>query len=251
MYSIFAAVGAAVIAFVLVSLLMNPVAAMVPAVLAMGIVGILLLRRATNGAQIALAPMQALMQAGKIDEVEALLLDAQSKWGKWMPTLTGQLFAQRGMLRYVKQDWDGALPLLQKGKWRNWMAQGCIASIHYRKSDKDTAFTMYASATKAGKKEPLAWIVRSVMLNKDGKRDEALTVVNEGLTHIPGNRQLLDLQKRIANKKRIDTARFGQGWYQFFPEELARQMQASRGNTPFGGGFQGGGRTSKAQRRGR
>ncbi|MFT6145204.1 MAG: hypothetical protein ACJAZO_004144 [Myxococcota bacterium] len=251
MYSIFAAVGAAAIAFVLVSLLMNPVAAMVPAVLAMGIVGILLLRRATNGAQVALAPMQALMQDGKIEEVDALLVEAQNKWGKWMPTLTGQLHAQRGMLDYVRQKWDDALPKLQKGKWRNWMAQGCIASIHYRRGDKETAFTMYAGATKAGKKEPLAWIVRSVMLNKDGKRDEALTAVNEGLTHIPGNRQLLDLQQRIANKKRIDTARFGQGWYQFFPEELGRQMQASRGSNPSGGGFQGGGRTSKAQRRGR
>lgn len=251
MYSIFAAVGAALIAFVLVSLLMSPVAAMVPAVLVLGIVGIVLLRRATNGAQVALAPMQPLMQAGKIEEVDALLVEAQRKWGKWMPTLTGQLNAQRGMLDYVKQNWDDALPKLEKGKWRNWMAQGCIASIHYRKGNKDEAFAMYKSATKAGNKEPLAWIVRSVMLNKDGQRDEALAVVNEGLTHIPGNRQLVDLQQRLANKKRIDTARFGQGWYQFFPEELARQMQATRGKTPFGGGFQGGGRMSKAQRRGR
>lgn len=251
MYSIFAAVGAAVIAFVLVSLLMSPVAAMVPAVLAMGIVGILLLRRATNGAQVALAPMQALMQAGKVEEVDALLIETQNKWGKWMPTLSGQLHAQRGMLDYVRMKWDDALPKLDKGKWRNWMAKGCIASIHYRKGDKDTAFSMYAEATKAGKKEPLAWILRAVMLNKDKQRDEALAVVNEGLSNIPGNRQLLDLQKRLANKKRIDTARFGQGWYQFFPEELARQMQATRGKTPFGGGFQGGGRMTKAQRRGR
>jgi len=229
---------------------MSPVAAIVPAVIVAGIVLVVTLRRATNGAQQMLLPMQTLMQAGKVDEVEGLLISTRERWGKWMPTLTGQLEAQRGMLDYVRMNWDYALPKLENGQWRNWMAQACIACIHYRKGDKDQAFAGLEKATKSGKKEPLAWIVRAVLLNRDGQRDASLAALTDGLTHLPNHPQLTQLKKTIANKKRVDTARFGQGWYQFFPEDLARKMKATQGRQPFGAGFRGP-KMSKAQRRGR
>jgi len=250
MYSILASLAAGGAVFAVVTLLMGPFAAILPAILAATIVLVILLRRATNGAQTMLFPMQQMMQAGKVDEVEELLVATRDQWGKWMPTLTGQLEAQRGMLDYVRMQWDDALPKLQNGQWRNWMAQACIACIAYRKGDKETAYAGLEKATKTGKKEPLAWIVRAVLLSRDGKRDEALKALSEGLTHLPNHPQLTQLQKTIANKKRVDTARYGQGWYQFFPEDLARQMKASHGRNQFGPGFRGP-KMTKAQHRGR
>lgn len=250
MYSILAAAVAAGIAFAIVALTMSPVAAVFPAVVAFGVVAIVLLRRAVNGTQEMMLPLQSLMQAGKVEETEALLLNVQSTWGKWMPMLHGQVEAQRGMLDYVRMQWNDALPKLEAGQWRNWIAQGCIGCIHYRKGDKDKAFELFAKAAKTGSKEPLAHILRAVMLNKDGRRDDALNALGEATTALPGNKQIADLQARIANKKRVDTVRFGQGWYQFWPEELATRMRAQQGGSPFGAGFAGP-RMSKRERRGR
>jgi len=38
---------------------------------------------------------------------------------------------------------------------------------------------------------------------------------------------LKDLKNRIANKKKIKTKTLGEGWYQFFPEDLAAQAQVA------------------------
>ncbi len=59
---------------------------------------------------------------------------------------------------------------------------------------------------------------------RDGKRTEALEVVDAGLKHQPDSPMLKELQQKIANKKKVDPKAFGDLWYQFFPEDFAKQM---------------------------
>jgi hypothetical protein len=254
MISIVAAFGIACIAYGLVAVAFDPVAAVVPALFAFAVALYLLLRRASKGVERGLAGLEELLRAGKVAEASQRIEATRDRWALWMPLLRGQLTAQLGMLDYVQLRFDEALPKLIAGKWRNWIAQGCIGAIHHRAGRKEQAHAALVAATKAGKKEPLAWILRAVLLHRDDRREDALAVLAEGLTHLPGQPQLTDLQAAIANKKRVETARFGQGWYQFYPEELAARMRQAGPVGPrgpnFGPGFRGP-RVSKQARRGR
>jgi len=252
MISLLAAFGIACLAYGLVAVLLDPVAAILPAFFALTIALVILWRRASRGVQDALMPLEPLLRGGKVAEADVLLVSVSNRWSSWMPLLKGQLAAQRGMLLYMQSNWDDAMPLLMDGKWRNWMAQACIGCIHHRRGEVDEAFEFLARATKSGKKEPLAWVVRAVLLSRAGRRDEALQALSVGLTHLPEHRQLVDLKRTLANKKKVNTALFGQGWYQFFPEELAQKMRGQAGprGPNFGPGFRGP-KTSKQMRRGR
>ncbi len=188
MFTLLASFGIGCLAYGLVALTFDPFAATVPALLATTIALFLLLRRVSRQVQVVSAPLEGMLRAGNVEEADALLKSVADRFGPWMPMLAGQMNGQRGMLKYMRMDWDDALPLLDKGKWRNWMVQTCIACVHHRKGDKDKAYELLAKATKAGKREPMAWIVRAVVLYRDGKKDLALQAISDGVAALPDNR---------------------------------------------------------------
>src|SRR5690606_25688019 len=147
---------------------------------------------------------------------------------------------------------DAALPRLIKGQWRNYTALGCIGAIHFRKGRKKEAFEALDKAIKAAPKEPMVYVLRAVLTHRAGDDDKALEVLRAGLAAIPTSKLLQDLTQRVANKKKIKTSALGEGWMQFFPEDLAAQQHiAARRGTPLpGAGFRGPS-MSKQARRGR
>ena len=56
-----------------------------------------------------------------------------------------------------------------------------------------------------------------------------MSVVTDGLKAVSeSNSTLVDLKTAIANKKKIETKKFPELWYQFFPEDAA-QLAGMRG----------------------
>ena len=136
--------------------------------------------------------------------------------------------AQAGMIDYLQLNWDAALPKLQRGTFRNWPAKVCIGAIQYRKGDREGAFKTLSSAVGSAKKEPMAYMVWAVLLVRAGQREEALEVMAKAMKAMPDNAMLKNLQRTIANKRKIDAKKFPETWYRFFPEEL-RAQHALRG----------------------
>jgi hypothetical protein len=89
-----------------------------------------------------------------------------------------------------------------------------------------------AAAAKAGDKDVLVYQVWATLLARDGLRTEALAAVSKGLEALPNHKALRDLKNRIANKQKIDQEQFGEGWYQYFPEDLAKQAIMRGTRTP-------------------
>jgi tetratricopeptide (TPR) repeat protein len=251
MRSILASLGAALVAYIVVAVLFDPFAAVVPAGFAFVVAAFLLFRRISQRIQEAMAPLEGLLRGQKVDEADALLAKVGADLGPWMPYLAGQIAAQRGMLEYARGRFDAAVPKLTEGRSQSWHAMACLGCVHWRKGNKDACFAELEAATKQAPKEPLAWILRAVLLHKGGRDEDALKALAGGLTQLPGHAQLTDLQGQLANKKKVDPVQFGQGWFQFFPEELQQQRapRAFGGYQPFGPGFRGPA-ASKRSRRG-
>lgn len=253
MYNTLIAAAAAVAVYALIALTLQPVAAIFPAVLLFGVVFYLLTRRTGKAVDAGLAEVMELLQEQKLDEAIARIESVKDQWSRWQPLLARQLDAQTGMIHYLQLHWDEALPLLDRGKWRNWTAHTCIGAIHYRQDRKDEAWESFAKAAKASKKEAMVYVVWATLLSREGKREEALEALSEGLKAVPESELLKRVQGAIANKKRLETRTYPQTWYQFFPEDLVRQQQQLRrqrtGPMP-GHGFRGP-KVSRKARRGR
>jgi predicted Zn-dependent protease len=176
-----------------------------------------------------------MLQSRRIDEARALLVNVRDRWSRWQVMLAGQIDAQLGMLEYLQMHWDDALPLLEKGKWRNAQAMVCIGAIHWRKGDKAKAFETLKRAQAVAPKDPMVVVVRATLLVRDDRRDEALRALADARGRLPGNKLVSDLQTRIANKQKVDPKAFGEAWYQYFPEDLAKEMVTRGRRTPVPG----------------
>lgn len=224
MYNLLIAGGIALAVFAVIALALGQIPAIFPALIAFGIAAFLLARR--TGAQVteALAPIPSLLQQRKVDAVKALLIDVKERYGRWQVLLAGQLDAQLGMLEYLQMHWDEARPLLERGRWRDWTAHVCLGAIHHRQGRLDEAWSNFQSAESIGPKEVMVYLVHATLLARSGEREKALEVLARGTEKLPENAHIKELKRTLANKARIDTTRFPETWYQFFPEEVVQQM---------------------------
>lgn len=239
MYNILIAFGVSTVVFLLISFLMSPYAAVIPALILFTILILVLTRRLGKQVETEMAKLVPLLQQRKIVQAERLIRGVQKDYGRWQVMLTGQLDAQLGMMQYLQLKWDKALPLLKKGKWRNWAAMVCIACIHYRSKRLDEAWASFEGAAAVGRKEPMVYIVWATLLTRAGRRTEALDVLTRGDKRIPDSDLLKSLRSTIANKKKIQPKKFPETWYQFFPEDLATSqiMRGRKGGPPPGMGL--------------
>lgn len=236
MYNIAISFLAGLVTLLLLSLWMGPIPAVIPGVLVTGVTFYLIAQRVGKGIEAEMAALVPLMQAQKVDEARHKLEEVKARYGRWQVLLDGQIDAQLGMIDYLQMKFDEALPKLERGRYNNWSALAAIGCIHWRKGDKDAAWKAFEEAHATGPKDPILYLVWGTLLSRDGKRTEALQALDHGLKDIPENQTLKNLRKTIANKKKISTKHFPQTWYQFFPEDLARQMvmRGRRGPLPEG-----------------
>jgi len=224
-----------VVVFVLVTVLVGPIAAVFPAVFFAGLSLFLLARRVGKRVNAELEGLAPLLQAGKIDEGRALLVRVRERYGRWQFLLASQIDAQLGMLEYMQLHWDEALPLLEKGKFRNGQAFVCIGAIHWRRGDKAKAFEALKRAQEVAPKDPMMVAVRATLLLRDDRREEALQALADARGSLPTSKLVSELQTKVANKQKIDPKVFGETWYQYFPEDLRKEMLTRGRRTPVPG----------------
>jgi hypothetical protein len=224
MYNLILALAAGLVLFVAVGLWLGWVAAILPA-LAIAVTAMFLLSRRTSRlVEAELATLPALLQNRRIDEAQTKLVHVKERYGRWQFLLAGMMDVQLGLIDYLQLRFAEAKPKLESGKWRNGVALTCLGCIDYRNGNKDGAWKNFAAATAATTNDPMLYVVRATLLARDGLRAEALAAVSEGLGNLPDSQVLRDLKNKIANKQKIDIKAFGEGWFQYFPEELVAQM---------------------------
>ncbi len=210
--------------FTVVALWLGPIAAVIPAILVLIGAMFFLGRRTSKAVEAEMAQIVPLLEARQVDAARAHVQGIKERHGRWQFGLDGQLDGQLGMIEYMTMKWDRALPLLQRGTFQNWTAHVCIGCIHYRRGDKSEAWASFEKAASASRKETIIYLVWATLLERSNDRPRALEVLKKGLEAQPDSAKLKELKARIANKKKVQVKAFGDQWYQFFPEDMAKQM---------------------------
>jgi tetratricopeptide (TPR) repeat protein len=144
---------------------------------------------------------------------------------RWQFLLGAQLHASVGMLRYLTDDLDAAVPELEAGLprgWlarlanRDWMGRAMLAAARYRKRDLAGALALMEEAVKVAQKEGLAWSMYAWILEKEGQHDKAIAVLGRGAAASPKDEKLQDSLQALQNGKKLRLWKhYDQQWYQF------------------------------------
>jgi tetratricopeptide (TPR) repeat protein len=143
----------------------------------------------------------------------------------WQFLVGSQLHASIGMLRYLADDLEGALPELEAGLpsgglgrllYRDWMSRAILAAARYRRRDLAGATALLEEAVKVGAKEGLAWSVYAWILEKEGRHEEAIRVLGRGAAASPKDEKLKESLQALQNGKKLRLWKlYAEQWYQF------------------------------------
>ncbi len=172
---------------------------------------ILGVRRISRRLQPLFEQAQRQVQSGKA-QLAIATLQSILPLGKWMPLLTGQIYAQLGFLEHQAGDQEQAIEYLQKAGKRAADARVLLASLMAQNGKKADAFKLLAASQPWNRKHVLLHNVYAWLLDREGKRDEAIHVLGQLLLKT-SDQATSDNRLRLQNDKKMTMTSFGAMWY--------------------------------------
>jgi len=223
MYSLLVSLAAGGLVFLVVTVLSQPLYAILPGLaVAIGCY-VLLARRYWKVVEALMARAGAEVQQQRVDHAIRILESGYSH-GRWVFLLRGQLDGQIGALHYMQKNFDKALPLLENSSSRHWVAQGMLAAYWFRHHKPQDAMKVLDKAKTMNKKEPMLYALEAWMKVKLKDRDGARAALTRAKKVLPDNGALAENLIRLQNGEEMKMGSFGEAWWQFHLEKPSQKM---------------------------
>ncbi len=215
MYNLIIALAAGLVSFAVVALTpLGLVAAWLPLIFVSLAVYIVLARRTGKRVEAIVEQASREIQQQRVDQAIRTLQSA-SRYYRWQFLIESQMNAQIGSILFMQRKFKEAEPYLERSFSRQWNTQGMLAVIHFRRHAMDRAIEVLEKTVKVGKKEALAWGLYAYLLDKAGRREAALEVLQRGAEQVPESDAIKTNVIRLQNRERMKMKPFGDDWYQF------------------------------------
>jgi len=196
---------------------------------------IILIRKASKELEILNQKAQKALYSQNFDRA-LRIYESGLSLGKKSPFIVGQIHGMIGMIHYIRKDSEKAKISLMKASSMNWVAKGMLAVIYMNEKNYNKMEDAFKTVITSGKKEGLAWSLYAYCLDKTGKKEEALKVLEEG------NKKLKEADDRIKsnilelkNNRKMRMKSFGESWYQFMLERPPAKRMMQTGGVHQGG----------------
>ncbi len=200
------------------------IASVVPGVLGFLAAYLTLARRTWKQLQAIFDAAQKELQAQRFERA-IQGLQGGFRLAPWQFLVASQLHSQIGVLLYIKQDFDAALPHLEKSYARHWVAAAMLAVSRYRRKDTAGAVKAFEEAAKSNKKEGLVWCVYAWCLDKEGRHDQAVQVMARAAKANPSDEKVKSALQALQNEKRLKLGKlYGEQWFQFHLERMPPEL---------------------------
>jgi tetratricopeptide (TPR) repeat protein len=188
---------------------------------------LLLSRWISQRVQALMVNVQQDIQAGRVEKAISALR-ACFPLARWQFLLASQIHANLGMLLYVRKDFDGALPHLQKAFFRDWMAHATLGALYCLRNQPGPMEKAFERSVSVGKKEGLAWSAYAYAWQKLGEREKAQAVLARAVEANPTDDRLKSNLTALQNKKKMKMRSYEPAWYQFHLERLPPELSGGK-----------------------
>jgi tetratricopeptide (TPR) repeat protein len=200
-----------------------------PGVLVAMIAYFLLARRTWKKLEALMGAVQKELMAQKLDRA-VQTLEGGFALAPWQFLVAAQIHSQIGVLRYVRQDFEGARPHLEKSFSRHGVARVMLALTRYKKKDLEGMRKILDEAAKDNKKDGLVFATWAWVEEKEGNHDQAIAILARGLKANPSDEKLKAAAQALQNDKRLKLGKiYGEQWFQFHLEQMPPQMVSPGG----------------------
>lgn len=218
------AVGVAVAAGIRFGTEFGWAAAVFPALVFAAITYVVAVRRILKKMERLMDAMQREVQARRVDKA-IQTLEGGFALAPWQFLVKSQIHSNIGVLHYLKQDFDAALPHLEKSFSKHWIARGMLAALRYKRKDVSGARTVFEDAVKANRKEGVLWAEYAWVLEKEGQHDQAIAVLGRGVQANPSDEKLKSSLQALQNGKKLKLGKlYEEQWFQFHLEPPPTQL---------------------------
>ncbi len=226
------AIGVAVSVALALGTELGLVAAIFPGALATGIAYFVLMRRTWKTLEGIFEAMQREVQAQKFEKA-IQTLQGGFVLAPWQFLVASQLHSNIGILHYLKQEMDSALPHLEKSFSKNWVARGMLGAARYRKQDVEAALKVLEDGVRANKKQGVLWSLYAWILEKEDRHEQAIAVLARAVQANPSDEKLKTSLQGLQNGKKLKLGKlYAEQWFQFMLERPPPEFA--------GAGFRGG-----------
>lgn len=156
-------------------------------------------------------------QPPRIEKAVCVLQDAMP-YGKWQFSVDGQLNSLIGMIYFIKRDFSGAFPYLEKAYVKNVEALGMLAVSYMKRQKKDQMISTFERALPWNRKESLLWSLYAYCLHEGGNTGKAREILARGLKKIPGDEKLKENLECLEKGRKMNMRAYGDQWFQFHLE---------------------------------
>jgi predicted Zn-dependent protease len=234
MYNLLISAGAAIVTFLLISLIAGFeywwVGLLVALLVFMGSF-LLISRIITKKLQDIMEPAMKDIQAQRFEKGIRDLKSAL-RYAKWQIYVESQINSAIGMVYFVRREFTTAFPYLEKGFFKNWVTMGMLAVTYMKRNKRDKMRETFEKAVMASPKESLLWSLYGYCLNECGENVKACEVVAKGLSKLPGDENLKQNLDLLREGKKMKMRAYGEMWLQFHLESVAtiqKQQMAAMG----------------------
>jgi len=206
------------------------VGSVLPGFLALVLAYFLLARRTWKKLEAVFGAVQKDLMAQRIDKA-LQTLQGGFALAPWQFLVATQLHSQIGVLRYIRQDFEGALPELKESFSRHGVARAMLALCLYRKRDLDGMRKVFEEAMKDNKKDGLVCAAYAWVEEKEGRHDAAVAVLARGVKANPSDDKLKAALQALQNDKKLKLGKlYGEQWFQFHLERVPPEMVSPPGS---------------------
>ena len=173
--------------------------------------------------------MQADVRAQKLDKA-VQTLQGGFRLAPWQFLVASQLHSNIGILLFIRQDLDAALPHLEKSFSRNWIARGMLGVLRYKRRDLDGMKRVFEAAVKTSKKEGVLWSAYAWILEELNRHQDAIAVLGRAVQANPSDEKIKGSLQPLQNGKKLKLGKvYGEQWFQFMLERPPPQFVGGRG----------------------
>lgn len=181
-----------------------------------------------------LALMESASRDIQAQRVEKAIRDLKEglRYSRWQIYVEGQINAQIGIIYYLKRDFSGAFPYLEKAFTKNWVAMAMLAITYMKRNKRDKMKETFEKAVQWSPKESLLWSVYAYCWTECEDMGQAREVLERGLKKVPGDDKLTANLEALKEGKKMKMKNYGEMWLQFHLERqsvVMKQQAAAMG----------------------
>ena len=145
--------------------------------------------------------------------------------------IRSQIDTQIGVIYYLQQDFNKALPYLKKSSWlAHWVGGAMLSVIYYKKKNFEQMRKTMDWVTRRARKNGLAWNLYAYLLINIGDKGAAQRILTEGVKYAKDDPRVQEALLALQNGKKFKMRVYKDQWYQFHLEKPVQQLQ-TRGTT--------------------